>query len=304
MTLEDRLQRGFDQHDADTANRLGAPDALPPFEPRPRGLAVPVASVAVGIAVLVAVGALLIGRPTIVGEDLSPASPSITTSPTTTEPSPTSTTTTSSDNEAVTTLVAPAAEATVTEPSSVASTTTTAPTTTEPTTTEPTTAPTTTAPTTTAPTSSTPETPATYVAIANSECASGFRAPLEQATLRYVGANQGWGRIADLVDEQDGPFYFEAWEPGYPDDVTVEVALAEPVRATEIRVAQDPFTPVSGAIDIDSAIGSGAIQLSGTEGWRSLELPTTSLLTSFTIRRDAESENVMEVLVCVQDPAN
>lgn len=136
----------------------------------------------------------------------------------------------------------------------------------------------------------------------NSVCLSGFRAPLESAQLRYVGENQGWGRLFDLVDEQDGPFYFQAWEPGYPDPVTVEVELAAPVEATEIRVAQDPFTPVDGSIFINAAGQDIVLELEGTEGWKGHRFDEISTLDRFTIRREAVASNIMEVLVCVAPP--
>jgi len=173
---------------------------------------------------------------------------------------------------------------------------------TEPPVTEP---PVTEPPVTEPPTSTAPAEPAgpnDYVARANSVCASGFRAPLEQASLRYLGPNEGWGRLDDLVDEQEGPFYFQAWEPGYPDDVTVLITLSEPVLATAVLVAQDPFTPVSGTIDVDSAAFAGSIDLSGTDGFRSLDLDQALPLSGLTIRRDGPDENIMEVLVCVAPP--
>lgn len=136
----------------------------------------------------------------------------------------------------------------------------------------------------------------------NGVCQSGFRAPLESAQLRYVGENQGWGRLFDLVDEQDGPFYFQAWEPGYPDPVTVEVELAVPVEATEIRVAQDPFTPVDGSIFISAAGQDIVLELEGTEGWKVHRFDELPMLDRFTIRREAATSNIMEVLVCVAPP--
>ncbi len=310
MTLEDRLRRGFDRHDADTAVRLGAPEALPPFAPRPRGLAAPAALTVVAVLLLAGFGVFLFGGPTVVTDDLDPAIGTVvestSTLPATTVPGVADPTITNDQELGSTTEVAPPSTAappsTRAADSDGSSATTLAPSTSQPSST----APAGTA-ATTASTSATPPTspvPAGYSAVLNQACDSGFRAPLEQAVLRYVGPNQGWGRIDDLVDEQDGPYYFEAWEPGYPDEVTVEVVLAEPVNATEIMVAQDPFTPVSGAIDIQSSVVSGQIELSGTEGWRALVLPSTPKLSSFTIRRDDALENIMEVLVCVQDPVN
>lgn len=138
--------------------------------------------------------------------------------------------------------------------------------------------------------------------VANSVCPSGQRAELELAALRYVGENQGWGRLFDLVDEQDGPHYYQAWEPGYPDPVTVEVILADPVMATEIRLAQDPFTPVDGDILIEAAGQQIAITLEGTEGWKQHVFAQPTRLDRFTIGRSSVTSNIMEVLVCVVSP--
>lgn len=137
------------------------------------------------------------------------------------------------------------------------------------------------------------------------KCPSGQRAPLELAALRYVGPNVGWNRLDDLVDEQDTEFTFEAWEPGYPDEVTVEVTLNQPVDAVDIRVAQDPFTPVSGDIEISTffegdLVDTFLLPLSGTDGWIANEFATTARIDQFTITRDGVSENIMEVLVCVE----
>jgi hypothetical protein len=135
--------------------------------------------------------------------------------------------------------------------------------------------------------------------VANDVCPSGSRAELETAALRYIGENRGWGRLFDLVDEQDGPHYYQAWEPGYPDPVTVEVTLTEPVLATEIRLAQDPFTPVDGDIFIEAAGQDLTITLEGTEGWKRHVFDEPTTLDRFTIRREAVTSNIMEVLVCV-----
>ncbi len=138
--------------------------------------------------------------------------------------------------------------------------------------------------------------------VANNVCPTGLRAQLERASLSYVGENQGWGRLADLVDEQDGPHYFEAWEPGYANTVTVLVQLEEPVIASEIRLAQDPFTPVSGTITVEALGRRFPIVLEGTDGWVVADF-SPQILDSFTITRSEAQSNVMEVLVCVEQGA-
>lgn len=132
-----------------------------------------------------------------------------------------------------------------------------------------------------------------------SVCASGRRAQLEFASLSYVTAATGWGRLYDLVDEQDGPYYFNAWEPGFTEPVTVELVLREPALAADIRVHQDPFTPVSGTIDIDVSGLTIAIGLAGTDGWQVHDFGAPTLIERFTISRDAFEENVMEVMICL-----
>jgi len=136
------------------------------------------------------------------------------------------------------------------------------------------------------------------------KCPSGSRAELENATLSYVGTNQGWNRLDDLVDEQDAEFEFEAWEPGYPDPVTVEVVLADPVSAVDIRVSQDPFTPVSGDIEFlalagDELVETFTITLDGVDGWREHTFAKPTIIDRFRITRSTEAANIMEVLVCV-----
>lgn len=142
-------------------------------------------------------------------------------------------------------------------------------------------------------------TPAYATGVANAVCPSGSRAELEFASLRYVGENTGWGRLGDLVDEQDGPFYFETWEPGYPLPVTVEVALTQPVLATELRIAQDPFTEVAGSVDFSAGTTSFSLTMSGVDGWQVHTFAEPTVIERFTITRDQPSENVMEVLICV-----
>lgn len=130
-------------------------------------------------------------------------------------------------------------------------------------------------------------------------CPSGTRAELEKASTRYVGENRGWNRKDDLVDEQDGPYYFMAWEPNYADLVTVELILTEPVLATDIRVFQDPFTPVSGTIAIDIADQAVKIELSETDGWRVHTFDTATRVERFTIERNDVESNIMEVMLCI-----
>ncbi|MGH1489278.1 MAG: hypothetical protein ACRBK7_07795 [Acidimicrobiales bacterium] len=160
-------------------------------------------------------------------------------------------------------------------------------------------------PTSVAPTEVSPTTGATTavpiaVGVESSVCPSGTRAELERAATRYVGENRGWGRKDDLVDEQDGPYYFMAWEPNYDLPVTVEVILIEPVLATDIRVFQDPFTPVSGTITVDVADRQVDIELSGTDGWRIHDFDEPTLVDRFSISRNGVESNIMEVLLCTE----
>ncbi len=136
--------------------------------------------------------------------------------------------------------------------------------------------------------------------VANDVCPTGSRAELEWSALAYVGENRGWGRKDDLVDEQEGPFYFEAWEPNYELPVSVEVTLRDPVSAVDIRVAQDPFTPVAGSIGIEIAGETVEIELSGTEGWRTHRFANPVVVERFTITRTERRANIMEVLLCVE----
>lgn len=225
--------------------------------------------------------------PTITPAATSESAPTATVAPSST-PEPTAT--------ARPTTTAPPATATVVPSSTPAPTSTALPTATPvPTATpEPTSTPT---PTATAVPTPTPE--PRDVGIATQVCPAGRRAQLESSSLSYVSATTGWGRLYDLVDEQDGPYYFMAWEPGYSEPVTVEVVLSEPALAADIRVHQDPFTPVAGTIDIDVSGLAVQIELSGTDGWRVHEFGTATLIERFTITRDAFEENVMEVMICL-----
>ncbi len=137
------------------------------------------------------------------------------------------------------------------------------------------------------------------------KCPSGQRARLENANLVYIGENQGWNRLDDLVDEQDAEFEFEAWEPGFPDPVTVEVVLDELISAVDVRVSQDPFTPVSGNIELevfrgDEILDSFTIALDGMGGWREHTFSEPTLFDRFRITRRVETANIVEVLVCVE----
>jgi hypothetical protein len=141
--------------------------------------------------------------------------------------------------------------------------------------------------------------PASGAGVAGEVCPSGRRAELEAASTRYVGENRGWGRKDDLVDEQDGPYHFMAWEPNYEQVVTVEIGLTEPVLAADVRVFQDPFTPVSGTITIEIGGRTVDIELSGTDGWRVHTFPEPVLVDGLTIERNQPEENIMEVMLCL-----
>ncbi len=136
--------------------------------------------------------------------------------------------------------------------------------------------------------------------VGNDVCPTGLRAELELATTRYVGDTTGWNRKDDLIDEQDGPFYFQAWEPGFDRPVEVEIVLDQPVLATEIRVAQDPYTPVAGAITVTIDGRSEPIGLDGTGGWRVLPLAQPTIVDRLTVGRDQAEANIVELLVCVE----
>lgn len=131
-------------------------------------------------------------------------------------------------------------------------------------------------------------------------CPSGQRAPLELSTHTYTSANDGWSGKHHLVDEQDGPWYFMAWEPNYPELVTVEVVLDQQVLAGDIRVHQDPFTPVSGEVEIRIGSSVYPIALSGTDGWRVVTFSEPVVIDRFEISRDAAGENIMEVMICLE----
>lgn len=137
------------------------------------------------------------------------------------------------------------------------------------------------------------------VVVDTSICPSGRRAPLERASLRYIGENTGWMRMVNLVDEQDGPYYFKGWEPGYGSSVTVELGLRQPVLVSEIRLAQDSDTAVSGLIAIGIPGDGFNIELDGVGGWKSHQFDVPVAIDTFTINRQSAESNVMEVIVCV-----
>lgn len=283
MSLDDRLRGAYQRHYDDVRRRVDEGRLDTTERPRERR-----AILAPRIAVLAAVAAVAIGSALLFSSLVDADGAGIETGPAAGDGGQT----TSVIEAEPTTTTAPPTTTLVSEP-------------TEPPTPEP--PATNTTPTTIDPPSS--ELPADQPLPGPSRpsdvCPSGFRAPLEQAVTSYVGPNQGWGRKDDLIDEQDGPNRFEAWEPGYPDEVVVEVALADPVIATDIRVAQDPFTPVDGVITIrveGAAAQPIELLLSGTEGWRVHTFDEPLVVTRFTIGREQAESNIMEVLVCVEAP--
>ncbi len=133
-------------------------------------------------------------------------------------------------------------------------------------------------------------------------CPSGFRAPLELATVEYLSTETGWNRKDDLIDEQDAQYYFNTWEPNYPGLVQVEMILPEPVLATDLRVAQDPINEVSGVIDAETAGLSIRFVLEGLGGWRVHDFDEPTLVERVTFTRSEASANIVEVMVCVGRP--
>ena len=305
MNLDDRM-RSAHQRQLDDVSRAVDGASFTPTSSSPIRRAAPaLALVAVVALAFVGARSLIIDDEAIVGTVDQPTEQ---TSPPTTGadiPADTSTSTT-----AATTTTAPPDERLVPEtsvPEPVAPATTVAEAVaTQPTVPETTNPPDSTAPPATepAPTTTSTNPPAVATGVASAKCPSGFRAELENATLRYVTQNQGWGRLDDLVDEQDAEFEFEAWEPGFPDLVTVEVDLGELVSAVDIRVSQDPFTPVNGDIEIETFVGdelieSFTIALDGVDGWRDHTFTEPALLERFWITRRTETANITEVVVCV-----
>lgn len=118
--------------------------------------------------------------------------------------------------------------------------------------------------------------------------------------MRYVSANTGWDRLYDLVNEQDGPYYFGGWEPNYPNQVQVEILLQDTVLASQIRVAQHPFDPVSGDINISAAGIDFSLTLSGIDGWQAYTFDPPVELDAFTVERNDVNSNIVEVLVCTE----
>jgi len=281
MSLDDRMRQAYGRRLDDVRDRIGPLDAVTPPEPRRpsvpgagvRVLAIAAAIAVIGTGVAVMAG-LVADRSTPIATDPAAVGPADETPrPTTTEPA--------------------------IQVETTADTPTTSPTT-------PTTA--TTATGSERPADAASETPSETATTAeieladgvvNEVCPSGLRAELELATTSYVGEATGWNRKDDLVDEQDGPFYFQAWEPGFGEPVEVEILLERPVRAVEVRVAQDPYTPVAGVITVTIDGRSEPIELDGTGGWRVLSLSEPTVLDRLTVRREQAEANIVELLVCV-----
>lgn len=120
------------------------------------------------------------------------------------------------------------------------------------------------------------------------------------ATLSYVGDDIGWDRKHMLVDEQDATGRWMAWEPGYANEVTVEVVLDAPVPVTDIRLAQDPFREMDGVITLGVNGNSYALQLGGIGGWQVQTFGAGTSVDRFTLSRASVASDIMEVLVCVE----
>lgn len=284
MSLDDRMRGAYDRQLDDVRRRVGPLDGVTPPEPLPpsgpragaRVLAIAAAIAVVGTGIAVMAGLVadrstpLVTDPATVGSTTDAAP-----QPSTSEPV----------IQVETTIAAPAptnpgrptdeaSAVTATEPGAE-----------------------------TGPTGAGPTAAAAIelaAGVDNAVCPSGRRAELELATTSYVGATTGWNRKDDLIDEQDGPFYFQAWEPGFDRPVEVEIVLDQPVLAAEVRVAQDPYTPVAGAITVTIDGRSEPIELDGTGGWRVLRLSEPTVLERLTVRRDQAEANIAELLVCVE----
>ncbi len=305
MSLDDRLRGAYRRQVEEVQRDLDTRPAAVPIRRNEMGTGLRLAGIAAAL-MLVAVGALAV---TGLGEDTSGSirtdagdsaavdepAPSSTDEPTTTVPTTTPPTTTISTARPTTIPPSTAAPAASEGTGTSETVPTTAPSTSVGGEDSSTTVQTSEAPATTDSTA-----PIVSGGVASTVCPSRARAELERAATRYVGENRGWGRKDDLVDEQDGPYYFMAWEPNYELPVTVEIILDEPVLATDIRVFQDPFTPVSGTISIEVAGEAAAIELSGTDGWRVHNFAQPILVDRFTIGRDAVESNIMEVVLCVE----
>lgn len=245
------------------------------------------------VAAVVAVFAvpLLAPEPDTVStiDDVSTSTSVETTTSTPTE----STTTTTETTTAAPTTAATADTATAEDTTTTATDTSTVPTTS-------------TAPTTATSTPATSTSSTTAVALAEPKpttvCPSGFRAPLEMAGVLYLSEDIGWNRKDDLIDEQDSQYYYEAWEPNYPGIVQVEVVMPKPVMATELRVAQDTASEVSGVIDAEAAGQAIKFQLEGLGGWQVHAFDEPTLLDRFTLTRSGTDANIVEVMVCVDRP--
>lgn len=127
-----------------------------------------------------------------------------------------------------------------------------------------------------------------------------MRAELELSTERYVSENTGWDRKHHLTDEQNGPYYFSDWEPGYPLAVSVEVILAEQVWATELVVKQTPYSEASGVLEFRVGTEDVLVELSGMNVWRSHAFAEPVLMDRLTITRNDVATNIVELFVCVR----
>jgi hypothetical protein len=134
----------------------------------------------------------------------------------------------------------------------------------------------------------------------NSRCASGTQADLSDAVTSYVGANQGWGRKKDLIDEQGSATPWNAWEPGYSDPVTVKISWSPAIRVDRVLIARNVFGPSAGIVDV--VLGNGATasaDLGTTTGqWLPKEMAAADQ-TSLQITRNAANENITEIVLCV-----
>ncbi len=281
MNLDDRIRSAQrTQLDAVEAQvRARGLDVHQATRPPRRPYAVALLAAAAGLALLFQVGPRLLSEPTVSVE--SPAS----------------------DGVDLTAL--PTSTTSVTVEVGEATTATTATSATQPTPTQPTPTPLVTADVVTAagqPSESTaPAQQDLDPGVANNVCSSGRRATLERADLEYISGEKGWNRKGDLVNEQDGPFYFGLWEPDYPGTVSVEVTLDAPVQATEILLAQHPYQDVSGVITVDIAGVTVPIQLSGRDGFKSHSFDQPVVVESFVITRSEAAANITEVIVCVAE---
>ncbi|GAB0490083.1 hypothetical protein MMPV_001315 [Pyropia vietnamensis] len=142
-------------------------------------------------------------------------------------------------------------------------------------------------------------TPVVTTGVPFAECPTGLSFPLSSANTAYTSAATGWGRKADLINEQGNSYVFRGWEPGFPNAVSVSVSWGSPVTASHILIARDPQAPTAGTIRLTAAGVTYSVGMSGQGGWISVALPSGTALQSFTIRRNNALSNVMEVALCV-----